>query len=81
MPKSENLQKLEKLINKLETTDFVFESDNDDYYLKLTRKIDYLIHDELKKIELEKNNNNKLRCYESLFTSVICLLEGVKHIV
>jgi len=81
MPKSENLQKLEKLINKLETTDFVFESDNDDYYLKLTRKIDYLIHDELKKIELEKNHNNKLRCYESLFTSVICLLEGVKHIV
>ena len=81
MPKSENLQKLEKLINKLETTDFVFESDNDDYYLKLTRKIDYLIHDELKKIELEKNNSNKLRCYESLFTSVICLLEGVKHIV
>lgn len=81
---SDNLKKLHEIVNILESKDYKVNIDfdsNNPQYKKLTEKIDTLIHQELKKLEFEQDNNNKLQCYEALFTSVIGLLEGVKQIV
>jgi hypothetical protein len=74
----ENLQKLRVLVTKLQGLEFEPSSDQ---YKKLTDKIDSLLHEELKKLEYEKDTQNKLQCYESLFASIVVLLEGVKQIV
>lgn len=77
---SENLKKLHEIVK-------IFESQketsniNDIQHKELNEKIDSLIHHELKKIEYEDDNNSKLKCYETLFTTIIGLLEGAKQII
>lgn len=78
--KSENLKKLHEIVK-------IFESQKEEprvddiQYRELNEKIDILIHDELKKLEYEDDNNNKLKCYETLFATIIGLLEGAKQIM
>lgn len=81
MGESENLQKLRKIVSELESKDIQFQMESSNQYKDLTDKIDGLIHEELKKLEFEKSSKNKLQCYEALFASVVCLLEGVKQVV
>lgn len=78
---SENLKKLRVLVDKIQSKEFEFESPSSNQYKDLTDKIDSLIHEELKKVEFEKDAKSRLQCYESLFSSIVVLLEGVKQIV
>jgi inosine/xanthosine triphosphate pyrophosphatase family protein len=75
---SENLKKLREVVTLLEAHDFDFE-DND--YQKLTCEIDDLIHVEMDKINQANNKSCKLKAYEALFTSIITLIEGSKHLI
>ena len=78
---SENLRNLKKIVKKLESESFDVNSfDEDDKYKDLSKQIDLIIHEELKNIELQPDNKSKIRCYESLFSSIILLLESVKQI-
>ena len=76
---SENLVKLRKVIKEIETQNFNFDDDND--YQRLTESIDNMIHNEMGKINCESNKECKLKSYEALFTSIIGLLEGSKHLI
>jgi hypothetical protein len=76
---SENLKKLREIINEIENQKFNF-SDDDDYQ-RLTESIDNLIHKEMDKINCESNKDCKLKSYEALFTSILGLIEGAKHIL
>lgn len=76
---SENLKKLREIVKEIEVQKFDFTDDHD--YQRLTESIDNLIHVELKKINCETNDGCKLKSYESLFTSIITLLEGSKLLV
>lgn len=76
---SENLTKLREIVKEIESQKFDFTNDND--YQRLTESIDNLIHVEMKKINCESNKECKLKSYEALFTSIITLLEGSKHLV
>lgn len=76
---SENLKKLRQIVKEIETQEFNF--DDDDDYRRLTESIDNLIHNEMNKINCEANKECKLKSYEALFTSIITLLEGSKHIL
>lgn len=79
--KSENLESLKKIVAKLESKNFDVDSfDEDDKYRELSKQIDSMIHEELKNIELQPDNKSKIRCYESLFSSIILLLESIKQI-
>lgn len=76
---SENLKKLREIVNEIENQKFNF-SDDDDYQ-RLTESIDNLIHKEMGKINCESNKDCKLKSYEALFTSILGLIEGAKHIL
>lgn len=76
---SENLVKLRQVIKEIETQNFNFDDDND--YQRLTESIDSMIHNEMGKINSESNKECKLKSYEALFTSIIGLLEGSKHLI
>lgn len=76
---SENLKKLREIVKEIESQDFDFSDDHD--YERLTKNIDDLIHVEMKKINCETNKECKLKSYEALFTSIITLLEGTKHLI
>lgn len=76
---SENLKKLRQIVTEIETKKFNFSDDND--YGRLTESIDNLIHNEIDKINCDSNKNCKLKSYEALFTSIIGLIEGAKHIM
>jgi len=76
---SENLKKLREIITEIENQKFNF-SDDDDYQ-RLTESIDNLIHKEMDKINCESNKDCKLKSYEALFTSILGLIEGAKHIL
>jgi hypothetical protein len=76
---SENLKKLREIITEIENQKFNF-SDDDDYQ-RLTESIDNLIHKEMDKINCELNKDCKLKSYEALFTSILGLIEGAKHIL
>lgn len=76
---SENLVKLRQVIKEIETQNFNFDDDND--YQRLTESIDSMIHNEMGKINCESNKECKLKSYEALFTSIIGLLEGSKHLI
>jgi len=79
---SENLKKLRQISLELENRSFEFNiNEESNQYKILTDKIDSLVHEELKKMDTEKDSNNKLQCYETLFTSIVFLLEGVKQVV
>ena len=75
---SENLKKLREVVTLLEAHVFDFE-DND--FQKLTCEIDDLIHVEMDKINQANNKSCKLKAYEALFTSIITLIEGSKHLI
>jgi len=75
---SENLKKLREVVTLLEAHDFDFEDHN---YQKLTEEIDDLIHVEMDKINHSNNKSCKLKAYEALFTSIISLIEGSKHLI
>lgn len=76
---SENLKKLREIVKEIESQEFDFSSDQD--YERLTKSIDDLIHVEMKKINCETNKDCKLKSYETLFTSIITLLESTKHLI
>jgi len=76
---SENLKKLREVIKEIELQKFDFDNDHD--YERLTESIDNLIHDEMGKINSETNKECKLKSYEALFTSIIALIEGSKHLI
>ena len=76
---SENLKKLREIVKEIESQDFDFSNDHD--YERLTNSIDDLIHVEMKKINCETNKECKLKSYESLFNSIIYLIENKKAIV
>jgi hypothetical protein len=76
---SENLKKLREIVIEIENRKFNF-SDDDDYQ-RLTESIDNLIHKEIGKINCESNKDCKLKSYEALFTSILGLIEGAKHIL
>jgi len=76
---SENLKKLRQIVAEIDSQKFNF-SDNNDYQ-RLTESIDNLIHNELNKINCESNKDCKLKSYEALFTSILGLIEGAKHMV
>jgi hypothetical protein len=76
---SENLKKLREIVKEIDEKNFDFGNDND--YERLTKNIDDLIHVEMKKINCETNKDCKLKSYETLFTSIITLLEGTKHLI
>jgi hypothetical protein len=76
---SENLKKLREIVIEIENQKFNF-SDDDDYQ-RLTESIDNLIHKEIGKINCESNKDCKLKSYEALFTSILGLIEGAKHIL
>jgi hypothetical protein len=76
---SENLKKLREIVKEIDNQIFDFDSDSD--YERLTKSIDDLIHIEMGKINSETNKDCKLKSYESLFTSIITLLEGTKHLI
>ena len=76
---SENLKKLREVIKEIELQKFDFDNDHD--YERLTESIDNLIHDEMGKINSETNKECKLKSYEALFTSIITLIEGSKHLI
>lgn len=76
---SENLKKLREIVKEIESQEFNFDNDHD--YERLTESIDTLIHVEMKKINCESNKECKLKSYETLFTSIIGLLEGAKHLM
>lgn len=78
----ENLKKLREIVEIMESQKDKFEFDDSmPDYTELTDKINNLIHEELKKIQYEDDDRIKLKSYETLFTSIIGLLEGVKQIV
>lgn len=77
---SENLKKLRLLVNKIETQKIDFYDDSH-IYEGLNKEIDILIHEEISKINLETDTNNKLKSYECLFTTILNLLEGNKELV
>jgi hypothetical protein len=76
---SENIKKLRQIVTEIENQNFNF--DNDDDYKRLTENIDDLIHVEMKKINCETNKECKLKSYETLFASILTILEGTKHIM
>ena len=76
---SENLKKLRQIVKDIESQEFDFSDDKD--YQRLTESIDDLIHNEMSKINCETNKDCKLKSYEALFTSIITLLEGSKHLI
>ena len=76
---SENIKKLRQIVTEIENQNFNF--DNDDDYKRLTENIDGLIHVEMKKINCETNKECKLKSYETLFASILTILEGTKHIM
>lgn len=76
---SENLKKLRQIVKEIELQEFDFS--NEDDYQRLTESIDNLIHNEMSKINCETNKECKLKSYEALFTSIITLLEGSKHLI
>lgn len=79
---SENLKKLHEIVKVIELHKNQFGIDYSvSQYKDLTEKIDSLIHVELKKLEFENDNNSKLKCYETLFTTIVGLLEGIKQVV
>lgn len=76
---SENLIKLRQIVKEIESQKFDFGDDKD--YQRLIESIDNLIHHEMSKINCETNNDCKLKSYETLFASVVTLLEGSKHLI
>lgn len=76
---SENLRKLHEIVKQIESKNFIV-SDDKGYY-KLTKNIDSLIHTEMNKINCESNKDCKLKSYEALFTSILGLIEGTKHLL
>jgi hypothetical protein len=76
---SENLKKLRKIIEEIESKDFSISDDSN--YHRLTESIDVLIHKEMGKINCESNKDCKLKSYEALFTSILGLIEGTKHLL
>lgn len=76
---SENLTKLRQIVKEIESQEFNFDDDKD--YQRLIESIDNLIHNEMGKISCETNKDCKLKSYETLFTSVVTLLEGSKHLI
>lgn len=76
---SENLKKLHEIVKQIESKDFTVSDDNN--YHKLTKNIDNLIHTEMDKINCESNKDCKLKSYEALFTSILGLIEGTKHLL
>lgn len=76
---SENLKMLRQIVKEIESQKFDFSDDKD--YQRLTESIDDLIHVEMGKINCETNKECKLKSYETLFTSIITLLEGSKHLI
>jgi hypothetical protein len=76
---SENLIKLRQIVKEIETQEFDFSDDKD--YHRLIESVDDLIHNEMSKINCEANKECKLKSYEALFTSIITLLEGSKHLI
>jgi hypothetical protein len=78
-PESENLKKLREIIKEIESKNFILSDDTN--YHKLTENIDTLIHKEMGKINCESNKDCKLKSYEALFTSILGLIEGTKHLL
>jgi hypothetical protein len=76
---SENLVKLRQIVKEIESHEFDFSDDKD--YQRLIGSIDNLIHHEMNKINCETNKDCKLKSYETLFASVVTLLEGSKHLI
>jgi len=76
---SENLIKLRQIVKEIESQKFDFSNDKD--YQRLIGSIDNLIHHEMSKISCETNKDCKLKSYETLFASVVTLLEGSKHLI
>jgi hypothetical protein len=74
---SENIIKLREIVKKMEDDDLEFEVG----YKKITNQIDDLVHKEILKITSEKNKDSKIKCYEALFTTIISMIEGGKHII
>ena len=84
---TENLKQLRKIVKKIESTGFSTKTGepiwgyDPSQYRNLTEKIDSMVHEELKKLDSEKTDSGRLQTYESLFTSIVSLLEGVKQTV
>lgn len=76
---SENLIKLRQIVKEIELQEFDFGNDKD--YQRLIESVDSLIHNEMGKINCETNKDCKLKSYETLFTSIVTLLEGSKHLI
>lgn len=76
---SENLMKLRQIVKEIESQEFNFDDDKD--YQRLIESVDNLIHNEMGKISCETNKDSKLKSYETLFTSVVTLLESSKHLI
>ena len=76
---SENLIKLRQIVKEIETQEFDFSDDKD--YHRLIESVDDLIHNEMSKINCETNKECKLKSYETLFASILTILEGTKHIM
>lgn len=76
---SENLTKLRQIVKEIESQEFDFGDDKD--YHRLIESVDNLIHNEMSKINCETNKECKLKSYETLFTSIITILESSKHLI
>ena len=78
---SENLKRLREILKEIEVQDFNFTQDQEKEYQKMTLDIDHLIHEEISKINCETNKECKLKSYETLFNSIIYLIENKKAII
>lgn len=76
---SENLVKLRQIVKEIESKEFDFGDDKD--YQRLIESVDNLIHNEMGKINCETNKDCKIKSYETLFASIITILEGSKHLI
>jgi hypothetical protein len=76
---SENLVKLRQIVKEIESKEFDFGDDKD--YQRLIESVDDLIHNEMSKINCETNKDCKIKSYETLFASIVTILESSKHLI
>ena len=71
---SENILKLRELTNKLAT-----EENKDDYKL-IVKKLKTIVDEGKDEIEKSKSPQSKIKCYESMCTTIATILTSVKFI-
>ena len=71
---NENILKLRELTNKLSS-----EENKDDYKL-IVKKLKSIVDEGKAEIESSKTPQSKIKCYESMCTTIAAILTGVKFI-